>query len=84
MCPKVTEFPWQDSVQSWKDPTAGVMSPAVHFIPPTEQTSKPLAGEKSNPGSCAGFGNLGGADQEGAPPGLHPQEFVLSQHPQSS
>lgn len=36
------------------------MSPAVHFIPPKKQTSKPLAGGKSSPGSFAGFGNLGG------------------------
>lgn len=51
-------------------------SPAVHCIPPKE-TSKPLAGKKSGPGSFAGFGNLGGVDQEMAPPGLHLQKFAL-------
>lgn len=48
---------------------------AVHCIPPKEAL-KPLAGKKSSPESFAGFGNLGGVDQDVAPPGWHLQKFA--------
>lgn len=67
-------------MQSWKDPAAGVMSPAGLVLLSTvfpQKKHQNLWQEKKTTPHPGSFGNLGGIDQEVAPPGLHLQKFAL-------